>query len=128
MSIVTILEEEKYRLREVFCKYTRKAFQILPKLDKPRILDIGCGLGGPTLELVRLSQVEIIGIDIHQPSLDILNRKIEQAGLSNRVKFRNYSIFNIDFTDESSDIIWSEGFVNQRNNLLSTLHNYVLPK
>jgi hypothetical protein len=28
--------------------YTQKAFEILPKMERPRILDIGCGPGGPT--------------------------------------------------------------------------------
>jgi len=92
-------------------KYTKKAFHILPELDRPHILDIGCGRGGPTLELARLSQGEIIGIDIHQPSLDSLARKIEEAGLSNRVKAVNRSMFEMDFTDENFDIIWSEGSI-----------------
>jgi cyclopropane fatty-acyl-phospholipid synthase-like methyltransferase len=50
-------------------------------LTRPRILDVGCGPGGPTLELARLSDGEIIGLDIHQPSLDKLSRRIEEAGL-----------------------------------------------
>jgi len=92
-------------------KYTRKAFRMLPKLDKPRILDIGCGAGAPTLELARLSQGEIIGIDINQSSLDRLNVKIEKAHLSDLVKIRNCSMFNMDFPDENFDIIWSEGSI-----------------
>jgi len=92
-------------------KYTRKAFQILPKLDSPRILDIGCGQGGPTLELARLSQGEIIGIDINQTSLDRFAKKIEKAGLSGCVKIVNCSMFDMDFPDESFDIIWSEGSI-----------------
>jgi len=100
---------EKDLLREGFCKYTRKAFQMLPRLDKPRILDIGCGSGSPTLELARLSQGEIIGLDIAQPSLDRLARKIEQAGLSDRVRAVNCSMLNMDFANESFDIIWAEG-------------------
>ncbi|UCC39807.1 MAG: methyltransferase domain-containing protein [Candidatus Aminicenantes bacterium] len=92
-------------------KYTRKAFHILPKLDKPRILDVGCGTGGPTLELARLSQGEVVGVDIHQPYLDKFSRKIEQAGLSDRVKAMNSSMFKMNFLDESFDIIWAEGSI-----------------
>ncbi len=109
MNVDTIVEEEKDRLREGFCKYTRKAYHVLPKLDKGHILDIGCGSGGPTMEPARLSQGEVIAIDIDQHSLDRLTRKIDQAGLSNRVKAVNLSMFNMDFANESFDIIWSEG-------------------
>lgn len=92
-------------------KYTRKAYRMLPKLEKPRILDIGCGSGVPTMELARLSQGEIIGIDIHQLFLDRLTKKIEEAGLSNRVKAVNCSMFEMNFPDESFDIIWAEGSI-----------------
>jgi len=76
-------------------KYTIKAFRKLPKIEKPRILDIGCGSGVPTMELAKLSDGEIIGIDIDQESLDILSRKIEQEGLTNRVKAIKCSLINI---------------------------------
>jgi len=92
-------------------KYTRKAFEMLPVLYRPRILDVGCGSGGPTLELARLSQGEIVGLDINQPFLDRLTRKIEEAGLSDRVKPLNCSMFEMDFPDESLDIIWAEGSI-----------------
>ena len=44
-------------------KYTRKAFEFLPKINKPRILDIGCGGGVPTTELANLSDGKIIALD-----------------------------------------------------------------
>ena len=46
----------KDKIRKRLLKYTRKAFHILPQMNKPRILDVGCGSGIPTLELARLSQ------------------------------------------------------------------------
>jgi ubiquinone/menaquinone biosynthesis C-methylase UbiE len=92
-------------------KYTRRAFRMLPKLDKPRILDIGCGSGVPTMELARLGQGEIIGIDIDQPALDKLKKKISEAGFSDRVQAVNCSILDMVFPDESFDIIWSEGSI-----------------
>jgi len=102
---------QKDKIRKRLLKYTRKAFRMLPQLDKPRILDIGCGSGVPTLELARLSQGEVIGIDIDQPALDKLASKIREAGLTGRVQAVNCSILNMDFPDESLDIIWSEGSV-----------------
>jgi len=97
--------------RECFNKYTIKAFRILPELEKPRILDIGCGSGVPTMELARLCNGEIIGIDIDQDLLDRLSRKIEQEGLTNRVKAIKCSILDIKFPDNSFDIIWAEGSI-----------------
>jgi ubiquinone/menaquinone biosynthesis C-methylase UbiE len=111
------LQEEEFQaykdhLREGLVKYTRKAFRLFPQMDKPKILDIGCGSGIPTLELARLSQGDIIGIDVDQPALDRFTRKIEESGLAKRVKANECSMLNIDFPDASFDIIWAEGSIN----------------
>ena len=111
MSKDLLFEINQDRFREGLNKYTRKAFQMLPKLEKPRILDIGCGSGVPTIELANLSDGEIIGIDVNQSLLDKLNNKIEKEGFSNRVKTMKCSLFEIDFPDESFDIIWAEGSI-----------------
>ncbi|MFX1328295.1 MAG: class I SAM-dependent methyltransferase [Promethearchaeota archaeon] len=97
--------------RSVFLKYTRKAFESLPKIENPHILDIGCGTGIPTLELARLSNGEITGIDIDQDALDKLNQKIKEKGLKDRVKIFNRSIYDTQFADETFDILWEEGVI-----------------
>lgn len=84
---------------------------MLPKLDKPKILDVGCGSGVTTMELARLTNGEIIGLDNNQGLLDMLAIKTENAGLSDRVKTVKCSMLNMDFLDESFDIIWSEGSI-----------------
>jgi len=101
----------KDKIRKRLLKYTRKAFRMLPKMDKPRILDVGCGSGVPTMELARLSHGEVMGIDIDQPALDEFTRKIKEAGLTDRVQAVNCSIFDMEFPDESFDIIWAEGSI-----------------
>jgi ubiquinone/menaquinone biosynthesis C-methylase UbiE len=98
-------------VRERLLKYTRRAFRMLPELDRPRILDIGCGSGVPTMELASLGQGEVVGIDIDQSALDKLTGKIREAGFSNRVRAANCSILDMAFPNESFDIIWSEGSV-----------------
>jgi ubiquinone/menaquinone biosynthesis C-methylase UbiE len=93
-------------------EYTRKAFRLLPPMKQPEILDVGCGPGTPTMELARLTDGQITAIDIHQPYLDRLTRRSAEAGLSDRIKTMNISMFEMDFPPESFDIIWAEGFIN----------------
>ncbi|MGC1123195.1 MAG: class I SAM-dependent methyltransferase [Candidatus Methanofastidiosia archaeon] len=90
---------------------SRKAFQMLPRLDNPRILDIGCGSGVPTMELAQLCNGQIIGVDIDQSLLDSLEEKVSEAGLSDRVHTLNCSLFELNFPDENFDLIWSEGSI-----------------
>jgi len=111
MSKKIILEKYEEQLRAGLSKYTRKAFQILPKLNKPHILDVGCGSGVPTIELAKLSNGQITGLDTNQSSLEKLGKKIRKLKLSNRVKIIKCSILKMDFPDESFNIIWSEGAI-----------------
>jgi ubiquinone/menaquinone biosynthesis C-methylase UbiE len=101
----------KDKIRKRLLRYTRRAFRMLSQVAKPRILDIGCGSGIPTMELARLSQGDVIGIDIDQSALDKFSRRIKEAGLNDRLQAVNCSMFDIDFADGSFDIIWSEGSI-----------------
>jgi ubiquinone/menaquinone biosynthesis C-methylase UbiE len=106
-----LIEINQDHFRENLNKYTRKAFRMLPELEKPRILDIGCGSGVPTIELARLSNGEIVGIDTDESLLEKLSGKIHETGVSDRVKIKKCSLFEIDFPSESFDIIWAEGSI-----------------
>jgi ubiquinone/menaquinone biosynthesis C-methylase UbiE len=102
-------EIDRDSLRERLLKYTRKAFKLLPRLDKPRILDAGCGSGLPTIELAKLSNGRVVGIDIDQSLLTELDRRIGRENLSDRVETRKCSMLELDFPDEAFDIVWFEG-------------------
>lgn len=109
LNVYHDLQEDQLRAR--FLQYTRQAFQLLPRLDHPRILDIGCGTGVPTLELARLSTGLVIGVDIDQACLDELARKAASAGLAGRVTALNQSLFQLEFPDKSFDLLWAEGSI-----------------
>jgi len=108
---VAELLADKEAIRQRLNKFTRKAFEMLPKMDKPRILDIGCGSGIPTMQLARLSDGHITALDIDPVSIERLTRKIEAAGLSGRVETMTKSMFDMGFPNESFDIIWAEGAI-----------------
>jgi SAM-dependent methyltransferase len=92
-------------------EYTRRAYGMLPALREPRILDLGCGSGAPTLELARVSRGRVTGLDVHQPYLDELERRAEAAGLADRVTARSGSMLSIELPDESFDLVWAEGSI-----------------
>ena len=91
--------------------FIRKAVLTLPRLDRPRILDVGCGRGGPTLELARLGGGDVIGIDTDARALDDLAAEAVNAGLSGRVRVRHCSMEAIEFEDGSFDVIWAEASI-----------------
>jgi ubiquinone/menaquinone biosynthesis C-methylase UbiE len=104
-------KRQKDRIRKRLLKYTRKAYRMLPTVAQPRILDIGCGNGVPTLELARLSNGEIIGLDRDPGLLDEVARKAEKARVSDRVKIVRASMADMTFPAGSFDIIWAEGSI-----------------
>jgi ubiquinone/menaquinone biosynthesis C-methylase UbiE len=129
MSNLNLYRIEKDHIRENLNKYTRKAFKILPKYKNPHILDVGCGSGVPTIELAKISDGHVIGIDIDATSLNSLQRKIKEMGLNNRVSVIKDSILTMDFPEESFDIIWAEGsiFVIGFENSLKKWHRFLKP-
>lgn len=111
MEILREIREGVRVENEMRLIYTREAYHKIPEISTPRILDIGCGRGEVTLELARLSNGEVIGLDINQTSLDELTKKAEENGLSDQIHVMNRSMHNMDFHDESFDILWSEGSI-----------------
>lgn len=102
---------KKDGIRKRLLKYIRRAFQMIPQMDNPAIIDIGCGSGIPTLELAGLTNGNVIGIDIDKPALERFREKIKEFGLEERVQAINLSMSDINFEDESIDLILSEGSI-----------------
>ncbi len=111
MKIDVHAEMDHDRFRAKLLCHTRKAYGLLPVLEHPNILDIGCGTGVVTLELARLSNGKVIGVDIDKRAIERLNRKIEGAGLLDNVKAVNRSMHDIEFADGVFDMIWTEGAI-----------------
>ncbi|MFH1485132.1 MAG: class I SAM-dependent methyltransferase, partial [Chloroflexota bacterium] len=64
-----------------------------------------------TMELARMSNGRITWLDVDQSQLDRLMRKVEKAGLSDRVDTIKCSMLQMDFPEDTFDIIWAEGSI-----------------
>jgi SAM-dependent methyltransferase len=91
---------------------TFRALSMIPDLpDRPDILDVGCGPGRQTLLLANNTGGHITAVDNHQPFLDEVRKRAQKAGLAARIKTVNCSMSDMNFNDNSYDLIWSEGAV-----------------
>lgn len=90
---------------------TEHVLSSLPKMHRPRVLDIGCGPGMQTLCLARCLDADIVAVDNHQPYLDTLDRSARAFGLKRGLEIVNASMDALPFGDASFDLIWSEGAI-----------------
>ena len=78
-----------------------------------RILDIGCGIGGPAFEMARTHGANVVGIDLEAPLIERANRAADELGLAARCTFQTVEIGPLPFPDQSFDIVISSGAFTQ---------------
>ena len=52
-----------------------------------RVLDVGCGVGGPAREIARFADVNVVGLNNNDFQLQRAKKYTARAGLSNQVTF-----------------------------------------
>ncbi|MEN0061273.1 MAG: class I SAM-dependent methyltransferase [Myxococcota bacterium] len=89
---------------------TARALFSIPALPyRPRVLDLGCGPGTPTLDLARLlPSARITAVDLHQPFLDVLDARAAAEGFRDRISTVRGDLRDPPVTDPA-DLIWAEG-------------------
>ncbi len=91
---------------------TEKAYRLMRGLpEKPAILDIGCGPGKQTIDLLGISDGTITAVDNHRPFLDQLSGELQKRGLEHRVKVSDGDMTDLRFPDGSFDVVWAEGSI-----------------
>jgi SAM-dependent methyltransferase len=78
---------------------------------EPRILDIGCGPGVQTMELLRLSAGTVVALDLLPKMIERVTGAAEEAGFSGRLETVQADMNEMSFEPESFDVVWSEGAI-----------------
>ena len=78
-----------------------------------RVLDFGCGIGGPALSLARNCGANIVGIDLEPQLVERARQSAKKHGLEDKTEFRVVEAGPLDFPDESFDFVVSSGAVTQ---------------
>lgn len=91
---------------------TERAYHLLGDLpEKPAILDIGCGPGKQTIDLIRITDGTVTAVDNHSPYLEQLQIQVQREGLRNRIEVVKGGMTDLHFPDGSFNVIWSEGAI-----------------
>jgi SAM-dependent methyltransferase len=93
--------------------------------DSSRVLEIGCGSGGPALHLARLTGCEIVGIDLHEDGVANASRMAREAGLAARARFvRADASETLPFESESFGALLCIDAVNHLGNRPRVLRDW----
>ncbi|MGI9264273.1 MAG: class I SAM-dependent methyltransferase [Gammaproteobacteria bacterium] len=91
---------------------TRRALAMIPELPAAaRILDVGCGPGAQTLELLRRSAGTVVALDFLPEMIERVCASAESAGLAARLETTLQDMKEMTFPPASFDVIWSEGAI-----------------
>lgn len=100
---------EKY-IQHHYSSQIREAEDVISKLDKPSVLEIGCGCGTESIWL-GIKGASVTGVDLQKDRLDVAQARLEYTrdilGFQVDVKFKMASVFEID-NSEKFDVIWME--------------------
>jgi len=55
--------------------------------DNMRVLDVGCGVGGPAREIVKFSGVNVVGLNNNDYQIERATAYAAKEGLSHKLKF-----------------------------------------
>ena len=71
------------------------------------VADLGCGVGGPLLEVARFSGAKIIGVNSNAYQLERARQLAEEAELTHLAEFMHCDFLHVDAPDESFDAVFA---------------------
>ena len=85
---------------------------MIPSLPNgPRVLDVGCGPGKQTVELLRSGAGIVVALDFLPEMIERVNAEAEIEGVSDRLETVVQDMKEMTFPASSFDVIWSEGAI-----------------
>ena len=72
------------------------------------VLDIGSGVGGPSIYLAGIVGCHVTGIDLVETNVCEANERAKGRGLSATVNFQVGDALNLPFEDSSFDVVWGQ--------------------
>jgi ubiquinone/menaquinone biosynthesis C-methylase UbiE len=92
-----------------------------------RVLEIGCGLGTDGAQFAKAG-ADYTGVDLTEAAVDLARKRFELFDLSG--KFQTADAENLDFADESFDVVYSHGVLHhtpETEKAIKEIHRVLRP-
>src|SRR5437762_2257815 len=86
-----------------------------------KVLEIGCGVGTDGLQFAR-SGATYTGVDLTEAAVDLARKNFESAEMPG--EFRVSDAENLDFADESFDIVYSHGVLHHTPDIAAAVREF----
>src|SRR2546426_4457408 len=73
-----------------------------------RVLDVGCGIGGPSRYLASTFGCQVTGLDLTQEFVALAAMLAQRTRLADKVTYRQGNALAMPFPDASFDLVWSQ--------------------
>ncbi len=78
------------------------------KLDNSRVLDVGCGIGGPSRMLADEYNCQVTGIDLSHEYIRTAKGLSALVGLQNKTDYIRSNALELPFDNGSFDVVWTQ--------------------
>ncbi len=95
-----------------------------------RVLDVGCGIGGPVRYIASKFGCHVTGIDLTEEFCRAATMLTQRCALSDRVNFVRGDVLGLPFGDGSFDIVWCQNVtmnIEDKARLYGEVHRVLRP-
>jgi ubiquinone/menaquinone biosynthesis C-methylase UbiE len=109
---------------------TVRLAQLAQIKDGERVLDVGCGIGGPSRYLASQLGCQVTGLDFTAEFVALAEMLARRTRLADKVAYRQGDALDLPFPDGSFDVVWSQNAamnIADRDRLYSEMHRVLTP-
>jgi len=95
-----------------------------------RVLDVGCGIGGPSRYLASKFGCQVTGLDLTPEFVALAGMLAQRTRLAEKVTYRQGNALDLPFPDANFDVVWSQNAamnIADRDRLYGEMHRVLRP-